>query len=128
VNLIGLEAGTPFPGRSLATFWKPSPGTIEPEPTILIQASAPEWLPHGGREPVARGPMSALVARGKHYIRNGDGTEELYDLEADPGELHDLASDPTFLPELMRFRAALPAPAAGPRPQQPGPVEDPNGA
>ena len=37
--------------------------------------------------------MASLVAGGMHYIKNeGDGREELYDIEADPGETQDLAS------------------------------------
>ena len=40
--------------------------------------------PNQGRSPVFRGPMKA-VAAGKHvYVRNGDGQEELFDIEADP--------------------------------------------
>ena len=50
--------------------------------------------PNQGRSPVFRGPMKA-VALGKYvYIRNGDGKEELFDVEADPRQLHNLAGLP----------------------------------
>jgi hypothetical protein len=34
--------------------------------------------------------MTALVEAPYHYIRNGDGAEELYQIEADPGEAANL--------------------------------------
>jgi hypothetical protein len=48
--------------------------------------------------------MQALVAGGKTYIRNGDGIEELYDLEGDPSEVENLAGSAEATPLLERFR------------------------
>ena len=50
--------------------------------------------PNQGRSPVFLGPMKALVSGREAYIRNGDGREELYDLDSDPGETPDLAGLP----------------------------------
>jgi arylsulfatase A-like enzyme len=49
-------------------------------------------------------PTLALRTAGWKYIRDGAGTEELYDLEGDPGETTDLAAGRPE--ELARFRAA----------------------
>ena len=51
--------------------------------------------------------MTEVVAEGKVYIRNGDGREELYDLEGDPREEHDLAGAAESAPFLERLRAIL---------------------
>ncbi|MEJ7638330.1 MAG: hypothetical protein WKF75_10240 [Singulisphaera sp.] len=48
-----------------------------------------------------------MVTEGKVYIRNGDGREELYDLEEDPHEENDLAGAATSAPLLERLRATL---------------------
>jgi len=45
--------------------------------------------------------------RYKYVWLSGDGHEQLFDLEADPGELHDLAADPAHAEELVRHRRWL---------------------
>ncbi len=41
-----------------------------------METDPPVLLTNQGREPVAKGPMKAMVAGGMHYIRSGDGREE----------------------------------------------------
>jgi hypothetical protein len=53
--------------------------------------------------------MKGLVAEGMHYIRRGDGLEELYLLESDPQEQNNVAMYPFASGPLRRFRAALSA-------------------
>jgi arylsulfatase A-like enzyme len=86
LDLVGLDRGEPFPGRSLARFWAHPDGAPTPafEP-LLMELERPELLTNRGREPVAKGPMKSMVAGGMHYIRRADG-EELYALESDPDE------------------------------------------
>lgn len=43
--------------------------------------------------PVSRGAMRSLVTDSLHYIRNGDGVEEVYRWREDPGESADRARD-----------------------------------
>ena len=43
--------------------------------------------------PVSRGAMRSLVSDSLHYIRNGDGVEELYRWREDPAEAADRARD-----------------------------------
>jgi arylsulfatase A-like enzyme len=53
------------------------------------------------------------------YIRYADGSQELYDMEADPNEWKNLASDPAFASVIEEHRRWLPEtsakPAAGSR-------------
>ncbi len=51
--------------------------------------------------------MKSLVSDGYHYVRNGDGTEELYDFRGDPAEERDLARSGEGGAQLARFRTSL---------------------
>jgi hypothetical protein len=42
-----------------------------------------------------------------HYIRSGDGSEELYDLMQDPEEEHDLSESAEQVSRLRELRVAL---------------------
>ena len=110
VDLLGLGRDAPFPGRSLARFWSPDREPTGPlvEP-LLMETSQPLVLTNQGREPAAKGPMKAVVSRALHYIRAGDGSEELYSLSADPEERVNLAGAPTAREFLRGFRDRLAA-------------------
>lgn len=43
-----------------------------------------------------------------HYIRDGNGQEELYDVLANPQELKNLVSSPAMRADLVRLRTGLP--------------------
>ena len=106
VDLITLERGPRFPGNSLARYWNgiPDPGGLLTEPLLSEVSFArnnPEWYP------VSRGNMKSLIGEPYHYIKNGDGREELYDLDQDPFEQHDLARAEEGRPTLERYRISL---------------------
>ena len=108
LDLIGPNAGKPFPGRSLTRFWEPNNRPSDPALDILLmETEQPTLLTNQGREPVAKGPMRAIVAGGMHYIRSGDGGEELYALGPDRGEQFNMATDPNAEESLQGFRGAL---------------------
>jgi len=106
VDFLGLSKDSPFPGQSLL----PSPGTsrLEPNPgnlTVSEVIAPPKADPNQGRSPVNKGSMRSLVMDRWHYIRNGDGHEELYDFDTDPREEHDLATSPEQHEVLESLRA-----------------------
>jgi arylsulfatase A-like enzyme len=108
VGLLGLERGAPFPGRSLAGYWRgPGPADSGGAEPLLMETGKPELLANQGREPAAKGPMKSLIARGMHYIRTADGQEELYLLSTDPDEKFNIAGAPNAQPMLVRFRNTL---------------------
>ena len=74
-----------------------------------METDRPIFLTNEGREPAAKGPMKSLVAGGMHYIRAGDGSEELYSLKSDPEERLNLAGAQMVRETLQRFRASLAA-------------------
>jgi hypothetical protein len=51
--------------------------------------------------------MAALVDDSLHYIRNGDGVEELYAYRVDSTETSNLARSPDHQASLVRYRTAV---------------------
>jgi arylsulfatase A-like enzyme len=103
VDLLDLEAGSPFPGRSLADRW--SVATAAPiaaaEPVLTEIVDRPPQAPPGWS------PPCSLVVDETLYIRNGDGREEFYDLIADPAESKNLIGSAPARPALERSRVVL---------------------
>jgi arylsulfatase A-like enzyme len=113
VDVLGLAAGSPFPGSSLAGLWS-EPGVAggvpsDPDRVVLWELAEPNPAqPNQGRSPAARGPLFALADGGWVYIRNaGDGTEELFDERDDPRELSNKARSAAMQPALQRLRQRL---------------------
>jgi hypothetical protein len=69
--------------------------------------------------------MYSLVDANYHYIRNGDGTEELYNYELDPAEASNLAGNATFAAVLQSFRETLQILVTDPPPTREEPVFHP---
>jgi arylsulfatase A-like enzyme len=108
VDLLGLEANSPFPGRSLARFGSQVEGAGSSESgPLLAETGRPPILANQGREPAAKGPMRSVVAGGMHYIQSADGREELFSLRADPEERVNMAGLPGARAALEGFRGIL---------------------
>jgi arylsulfatase A-like enzyme len=109
-DLLNLESGSQFPGESLARYWKALGGGVEAQSPVLSQldfaSNLPEWYP------VSKGNMQSLMTDRYHYIKNGDGQEEIYDLQNDPGEKRNLIRLEDSAGILQQFRLSL-ARAAG---------------
>jgi arylsulfatase A-like enzyme len=106
LDLAGIRDGRGIPGTSLARYWsEPSEAPAQAEDALLAEVSqgvrTPAWWP------VSKGDMRSLVMDQVHYIRNGNGVEELYDLSSDPFEERDLAGSSEGRAEVGRFRLKL---------------------
>ncbi|MGH7658135.1 MAG: sulfatase-like hydrolase/transferase [Gemmatimonadales bacterium] len=99
-ELAGIADST-IPGVSLTATW--GNGGSYPD-TVFSEMEEKLDRP---RAPASKGPMQSLMAGGKHYIRRGDGKEQLFDLSNDPLEYIDLADSAWSASELVRFRRAL---------------------
>ncbi len=98
LDLAGVPSAPAVPGVTLARYWRAMPGAT---PTPML--SEITGLPNVGKKmPVGRGDMVSLVRDSLHYIRNGDGVEELYNIRRDPTELTALGSE--FAAELASMR------------------------
>ncbi len=109
VDLLDLANGSPFPGASLARHWDRSRRANLPRvgPVISEVSLREKFANNLDGPPAFRGPMSSLVARGKTFIRSGDGAEELFDLANDPGQFQNLAGSTGSQPILGELRARL---------------------
>jgi arylsulfatase A-like enzyme len=110
LDITGLDAA--MPGRSLARFWD-SPmrrDTERPRAPGVFSELTYNRFAHSS-DPIQKGLMRSIVLGDWHYILNGDGSEELYDLSVDPGELTDRAqdADSAALSALVSSRRALTA-------------------
>ena len=106
IDLIGLFGEVEFPGNSLARYWDAArkSGRRVAQPLLSevnVSSNVPSWFP------VAKGNMKALLSDEMHYVRNGDGSEELYDLRNDPQGKNDLSASREAHPALQAFRRAL---------------------
>jgi arylsulfatase A-like enzyme len=111
VDLAGLAQGSPFPGRSLAGLWRPSPDGARATGLdgAMSELRSPNPSdPSHGRSPAHRGPLASLAEGDYVYIRNEvDGAEELFDEREDSRELTNRAGNEAMRPLLSRFRARL---------------------
>ena len=104
-------AGIPnlgMPGHSLAALWGPA-GPQSLTDTLFSAVEYNRRLPKWPPSPVLKGSLQSIVLDSLQYIRNGDGTEELYHLGHDPWQIRNLVSDSTYRADLTRYRAALQA-------------------
>jgi arylsulfatase A-like enzyme len=107
MDVLGLATESPFPGTSLLRY---ANGTVTVEEIAEPRLSVAEHSPMGGilpTWPIAAGNMFSLVQGDLHYILDGAGREQLFDLSTDIWEQHDLAGSPDAALALARFRDAL---------------------
>jgi arylsulfatase A-like enzyme len=110
VDQLGLSAGSPFPGRSLAAYWRSAPGrTPQPAttPALSEYANGLAFQSRLGGGAVFRDFQMSLVASGHHYLRDGMGSEMLYDLSNDPSERVNLVGSPLGDQAVGVFRKKL---------------------
>jgi arylsulfatase A-like enzyme len=103
LDLVGLDVD--LPGRSLRTLWEPGgAGPVDAE-GVFSELTYNRFA-HPD-DPIQLGLMRSIVRGGWHYIRNGDGSEELYDFRLDPDETLDLAAGEEGRAALNALRGAL---------------------
>src|SRR5262249_34263343 len=82
VDRLGLSAGAPFPGRSLAVCWESPPGQIPPDaisPAFSEQVNKTEVQFQPGPWGMSPGFQMSVASSRYHYVRGGEGDELLYD-------------------------------------------------
>ncbi len=113
VDLIGREKNAPFPGQSLSRTWDDTESegvkARAEDDIVLSEIEGPaRYSANQGRSPATiQKALRALVEGDFVYIQGADGTEELFDLAADPAESHNLARSEAARPDLERFRKSL---------------------
>jgi len=103
---LSNDSAQAFPGESLTRYLETP--NAQPEAPVLSEVDAPvKAAPNQGRSPVFRGPMKALTLGNEVYIRNGDGVEEVFDIQADPRQTQNLANTEAVQARLSRYRKHL---------------------
>lgn len=106
LSLAGVRERRGIPGTSWERFWSGAAVESALSESYLLSevrfmSSAPKWIP------ISRGDMHALIRGNWRYIRNGDGTEELYRFPDDHAERHDMSG--VAAAHLQRMRLELQA-------------------
>jgi arylsulfatase A-like enzyme len=91
---------TSFPGASLSRYW--SGGITSADVRVLSEVSQASGLPK--EYPASHGDMMSVISGKFQLIRSTTGTEELYDLEADPAQLRDLRAAQSYRPTIDKLR------------------------
>jgi len=102
LDLAGVRPEHPLPGRSLRRTWEEAGAPRLP--IVSHVAGGRNVLPG---DLIRFGPMNSVVVGRQHYIRLGNGKEEVYDLGADGMEEHDLAQTEAGARALPSLRALL---------------------
>lgn len=102
VDLVGSLGRAPFPGRSLRRFWEDSAPSGEVLYAEVRRApKLPSWYPS------TRGDLLSVQEGTVRFIKNSDGTEEVYDIAVDPLEQRNLVSEAKLLDRVGRLRALV---------------------
>ena len=107
LGLIGEESQTSFPGESLGRYFdqtKSEPDSNSRQMMFSELDKAP-WIKPW--YPASKYKLKSLVTEQYHYVRNGNGTEELYDRKNDPNELQNLAQTEEVQKVLEEFRSSV---------------------
>jgi arylsulfatase A-like enzyme len=103
VDMLG-QGGT-FAGTSLVPLMKGERDAGLETTALLSEVERapgqPAWFP------ASKGDMRSVITGSFHYIRNGDGREELYGMAGDPLERADLAGAAQYQQRLADARAFL---------------------
>jgi arylsulfatase A-like enzyme len=111
VDLLGVAAESPFPGKSLAAHWRArAAGASPPRTTPAISEADFQAIglnACNGLGPFQWGFTMSQVASGWHYVRDGLGAEALYNPAADPTETRNLFKSPDSSRAVSAFRRSL---------------------
>lgn len=116
-DLLGLE-DAPFPGPSLAETWDPSRDGGSAFAGPLLAEAIEKTYPQPESYPISHGEMHSILWEGLHYIRAADGSEQLFDVRADPFEQDDLMGAEGMEETIERVRAAFESAESASRPQR----------
>jgi len=110
LDLIAAPASAALPGRSLARHWRSGGDSLgalsrDSASPIFGEVDYARNLPSS--TPVSQGSMKSVVVDGHHFIRGGDGSEDLFDVRSDPWERKNVLSDSSRGDVVRRARALI---------------------
>jgi len=110
-DLLGLAEDAPFPGRTLAEYWRFPDDSAPARPASpVLSERADEKIFEPGNDAAAIGhqfQLGVVSPDGVQYIRTGLGGEKLYNLARDPDARLDLIGTPAGDALVGRLRTLL---------------------
>ncbi|MGH7711740.1 MAG: sulfatase-like hydrolase/transferase [Gemmatimonadaceae bacterium] len=109
LDLVGSTPNAALPGHSFAWRWRDQAASFAVQRDWLspIFGEVDHARNLAASIPVSQGAMKSVVVDGHHYIRSADGSEELYDVLADPWERANVLSKPELGATLERARSLV---------------------
>jgi arylsulfatase A-like enzyme len=108
MDLLAPPATQELPGQSLARHWTEAASSEALANVAIADVRYADWAADSSPSyPVAKGDMASITDDHYHYIKNGDGSEELYAIAEDPEERHDISKRDDSERLLERYRKAL---------------------
>jgi arylsulfatase A-like enzyme len=106
LDLAGLDTAD-WPGQSLGEYLADSTATDVAETPVFAELkSMPDWWPPRSDGRPHPGERYAVFLGRWHYLTDGYGGEELYDVARDRAELNNLAKDPRLAEVVDGLRRA----------------------
>jgi arylsulfatase A-like enzyme len=116
LDWLGIQPPEDLDGRSLGPLLR---GAASPPPRVLFAMDHAHFWHDGQRRSapdVRRLPLLIAAIRGPHWLIQGPGGEELYDVSTDPDAIRNLTGEPgAEAPEAAGLRAAASARGRQPR-------------
>jgi arylsulfatase A-like enzyme len=106
-DLLGLGASSPFPGRSLARFFRARTTGDPPVDPVLSEVGQQSHMPPNPGIPATLGTIRALTTEDEVYIHHSHGREELYDRSDDPFESRNRLESGEETPSIRQHRGIL---------------------
>jgi arylsulfatase A-like enzyme len=106
-DLLGLGTSSPFPGRSLARFFRPVTAGGPPVDPVLSEVGHQSHMPPNPGIPATLGTIRALTTEDAVYIHHSHGREELYDRSDDPFETRNRLESEKDSPLIRQHREIL---------------------
>ncbi|MEO8294941.1 MAG: sulfatase [Gemmatimonadota bacterium] len=101
LDLAGLTPHHSFPGTSLRRHWDSTMTRGSAEEPLMFEVIT-SGIPSGKAE-----ELRSLILGDDEYFRHEDGSEEVYNLAADPSEATNLADSAGFAPRFAVLRQAM---------------------
>jgi arylsulfatase A-like enzyme len=109
LDVLNLSDKSKLPGSSLVRYWDSSRDSLSVAKSPLLSELGLQTRDVPDRYPILRGKgsLDSLIVDRYHYIKAGDGREELYDWQSDASEKNDLARSDDARQTIEQMRKTL---------------------
>jgi arylsulfatase A-like enzyme len=108
LELLDIDSSDRLPGKSWSRLWQTDDDSAVSSDPVISEAAVRE-KPSGRKNaiPAMRGPMVSVIEDGYVLIRDAHGSEQMFNVESDPGERLDLIARDDLKHVRVRLRTRL---------------------